>query len=412
MHTAPSSSFADNQDLLNAATREYIRAHANDDIRDLALHTQRKNPQINYTLAFDQIAGRRIARTKLPQWAAHEDIIYPPHLAMEQCSSQTTAHIKANIAAQYLGENSSLVDLTGGFGVDFSWIARECTTATYVERQAELCAIAAHNCAVLGLNHVQVINADGVEYLHSMQPVTLIYLDPARRDAHGSRTYAIQDCTPDVLALRDELLQHAQTVMIKLSPMLDWRKTIEDFDGAVQALYVISTGNECKEILVILQSQREENPQIIAIHDEQQITFHLDDDQHPRIIDAAQLSVQRYLYEPNPSIMKTGAFAALQQQWPVAQIGANSHLFVSDQYYEDFPGRIFEIDAVGSLNKQSVKILLAGVEQANVAVRNFPLTAQQLKKKLKVKDGGSVYLFGTTDAAGNHILIKTHKPQN
>ncbi|MFZ2457269.1 MAG: SAM-dependent methyltransferase, partial [Bifidobacterium adolescentis] len=244
--------------LLNDVTRAFAEAHRNEDVRDLALKTKR-TADLDLPAALDQIAGWQIARNKLPQWAACADIVYPAHISMEQCSSQFTAQYKAEIARRLLrslpqsagqtANDVTMTDLTGGFGVDFSYLARGFGHATYVERQSHLCELAAHNMAALGLTQAQVVCGDGVEYLRAMEPAQLIYIDPARRDEHGARTYAIEDCTPDVLALRDLLLAKARYVMIKLSPMLDWRKAVDDFAGTVAEVHIVSTGNECKELL-------------------------------------------------------------------------------------------------------------------------------------------------------------------
>ena len=400
------------QPSVNAATRAFIDAHLGDDVRDVALHVKR-DAGVDVPFALDQIAGRRIARTKLPQWAANDGIIYPPHVPMEQCSSQPAAELKARLAAELIEGSvhpTSLVDLTGGFGVDFSFMARVFDEATYVERQRPLCTLSEHNLRALGVANAHVVCGDGVSYLHTMAPATLIYLDPARRDAHGARTVAIADCTPDVLALRDELLGKAPFVVIKLSPMLDWRKTIDDFGGTVSRLYIVAVANECKEILVVLTRETTARPRIICVNDDTRLEFTAGDDERPRIALTEALRDARFLYEPNAAIMKGGAFATLQKRWDALQIGANSHLFVSEQWIDGFPGRAFAIDDIGTMGKKDVKRMLGGVRKANVAVRNVPLTAAQLAKKLKLADGGDVYVFATTDSDGRHILIRAHKP--
>ncbi|WP_033518622.1 class I SAM-dependent methyltransferase [Bifidobacterium cuniculi] len=396
--------------MVNEATREYIEAHRTQDVRDLALHARRDDPGLDLPLALDQIAGWQTARTKLPDWAACDGIVYPPHLPMEQCSSQAAAEVKMQLVRELVPERTSLVDLTGGFGVDFSYLSRLFDHAVYVERQKRLCDLAAHNLRALGLVSVQVVHADAVDYLQTMDPASMIYLDPARRDAAGARTYAIADCTPDVLALRDDLLAKAPTVLVKLSPMLDWRRTVEEFDGTVSHVVVVSVGNECKELLVVLGRVRTDDPLIVAVNDGDRLEFRLSEDRHPRILPAGELPSMQYLYEPNASIMKTGAFAALQEHMPqLAQLGANSHLFASVEAVEGFPGRAFAIEGIGTLNKKDVRRLLAGVGQANVAVRNFPLTAQQLRQRLKLKDGGETTVYGTTDAEGAHILVRCRR---
>jgi len=231
---------------MNQATIDFIHAHAEADVRQLALQGT-KNPEVDLTFALEQIAGRQKAKTKLPTWATVDDIVYPPHLSMEQCSSEQTARYKASIA----GKGTLIVDLTAGFGVDMAFISQNYQKAVHVERQASLCAISSQNYQHLGLNHIEVVCADGVDYLHQLDHADLIFLDPARRDNHGARTYGIADCTPNILELRDELLRKADRVMLKLSPMLDWRKAVEDL-GNVSEVHIISVDNECKELLIVL----------------------------------------------------------------------------------------------------------------------------------------------------------------
>lgn len=434
--------------IMNDKTREFVAMHRDEDVRELALKAKRVDG-LDLPLALDQIAGWQIASKKLPQWASCEGIVYPPHISMEQCSSQFTAQYKSEITQTLLvpsatvharmsdsaesdtqeaktglrmsdsGESDTLVakramvDLTGGFGVDFSYLARGFSQATYVERQRHLCELAEHNMAALGLDQARIVCGDGVEYLSQMDPVDFIYLDPARRDEHGSRTYAIEDCTPNVLELRDLLLAKSRFTLVKLSPMLDWRKAVVDFDGAVREVHIVATGNECKELLLVLGQQVHEEPsapRVFCVNDNQRIDYDSAAyTQGLRIGGKPLPEAKNYLYEPNASIMKAGCFDLVEERFGVTQIGPSSHLFVSEQQIADFPGRGFAIEAVGSMNKKDTKRLLNGVKQANIAVRNFPLTAPQLRKKLKLADGGTVYLFGTTMQGGGHVLLRTSK---
>lgn len=417
--------------IMNDETREFVAMHRDEDVRELALKARRVDG-LDLPLALDQIAGWQIASKKLPQWASCEGIVYPPHISMEQCSSQFTAQYKSEIAQTLLASAATvrarvsdsaesdtlvakraMVDLTGGFGVDFSYLARGFSQATYVERQRHLCDLAEHNMAALGLDQARIVCGDGVEYLRQMDPVDLIYVDPARRDEHGARTYAIEDCTPNVLELRDLLLAKSQCTLVKLSPMLDWRKAVADFDGAVREVHIVATGNECKELLLVLGQQVHEEPsapRVFCVNDDQRIDYDSAAyTQGLRIGGKPLPEVKNYLYEPNASIMKAGCFDLVEERFGVTQIGPSSHLFVSEQQIADFPGRGFAIEAVGSMNKKDTKRLLNGVKQANIAVRNFPLTAPQLRKKLKLADGGTVYLFGTTMQGGDHVLLRTSK---
>ncbi|RSX50848.1 THUMP-like domain-containing protein [Bifidobacterium callimiconis] len=527
---------------ISAQTWEFIRKHRNGDVRDLALHAHRDDA-VDLTFALDQIDGWQRARTKLPEWAAHDGVIYPPHISMEQCSSQSTARYKAGVAARLVGTSAgsesvsasmshdgnastiaepatpptanatsttqtvdgeaatprgTLVDLTGGFGVDFSYMARGFRRGVYVERQPHLCEIAEHNMHALGLDHVTVVNGNAEEYLTELPDrvtgdtengpagntmgkaadgptgdmadgsvngstngtvnapsgPTLIFLDPARRDTHGARTYAIANCTPDVLALKDMLLAKADWVMVKLSPMLDWRKTVADLGDCVREVHIVSTGNECKELLVVMSTRtlRESDDnadnttaephdntssdgsiRMVCVNDDDVLDYRIGtdgkvlestdttadgdtDDAENTISDAGNNAdgnaEPAYLYEPNASIMKAGCFDLLERRYArygLRQIGPNSHLFVSGSMIERFPGRAFEIDAVTGMGKKELRAALDGITQANIAVRNFPMPVAALRKKLKLKDGGDAYIFATTTAKGRHVLMVTRK---
>ncbi|MBW3094097.1 SAM-dependent methyltransferase [Bifidobacterium sp. 64T4] len=398
---------------MNEETRAFVAAHRMENVRDLALHAKRSE-SVDMPLALDQIAGWQTARTKLPEWAACDGVIYPPHLSMEQCSSQATARYKASVAERIIGagaaENGSMVDLTGGFGVDFSYMARGFARATYVERQANLCELAEHNMAALGLDHVNVVNDEAEHVIASMPPATLVFLDPARRDAHGARTYAIADCTPDVLGLIDALLAKAPHVMVKLSPMLDWHKTVEDFDGLVHEVHIVSAGDECKELLLVIGRERVAAPRIFCVDDGRIVDYAIADDVPASAgADGSDLASARFLYEPNASIMKAGCFGLIERRFSVRQIAPNSHLFVGVSPVRDFPGRSFVIKAVCTMNKRELRRALDGVAKANIAVRNFPMPVAALRRKLKLKDGGGIYLFATTSASGEHLLLRTGK---
>ena len=397
---------------MNQATIDFIHEHAEADVRQLALQGT-KNPEVYLSFALEQIAGRQKAKTKLPSWAAVDGIVYPPHLSMEQCSSEQTARYKALIA----GKGTLIVDLTAGFGVDMAFMSQAFQKAIYVERQAPLCAISSDNYKLLGLNHIEVICADGIDYLHQLEHADLIFLDPARRDNHGARTYGIADCTPNVLELRDELLEKADRVMLKLSPMLDWRKAVEDL-GHVNEVHIVSVDNECKELLLILS--KEKKPlKLFCVNNDQVFEGDQGDWLNERSIAeirvpvpmSSPMSSQAYLFEPNASIMKAGCFTLLEQRFNVSQLDKNSHLFVSDHDISDFPGRRFTIEKTTSMNKRELKTALAGIDKANITVRNFPLSVAELRKRLKLKDGGNLYLFATTLADGQHQLFLCRKTE-
>ena len=398
---------------MNEATWNYVRQHADEDVRKLALQGV-KDADVDLQMALQQIAGRQTAGRKLPSWAAVDGIIYPPHLNMEQCSSEQTARYKAKIA----GEGDSMVDLTGGFGVDFYWISQGFQHRQYIEQNEELCAISSHNFEVLGQD-CTVNCCDAVTYLTTMPHVDLIYLDPARRNEHGGRTYGIADCTPNVLELQSLLMDKADRVMLKLSPMLDWRKAVEDLKYVTE-VHIVSVDNECKELLIEVRKSEGEQVRIICVNllsnGEQQVFETSSNGGQPspsHLLAFSPSHPPTFLYEPNASMMKAGCFTEVEERFPVRQIAPNSHLFLSDVEIEDFPGRKFQILAISSMNKQDIKKyfseFLVSMKSANISVRNFPMSVDQLRKKLKLKDGGDTYIFATTTASGEHKLLICRK---
>lgn len=525
-------------EIMNQATLDFIRQHQDDDVRQLAFLGS-KYPEVDMPFALDQIRGRKMARVKLPLWASIDGIIYPPHISMEQCSSEQTALYKAELAARLLGlspsssengeekekesENASnlhlsencefagkgavdsefakneatckkqqilteskenvneikgephegdfsdeigFVDLTGGFGVDFSYIAsRLGVKSMYVERQAHLCEAAKENFGRLGLKNAIVKNGDGIEVLHSFASkkddaaseslgiieeqsrsllktnlgLKLIFIDPARRDNAGNKVVSLKDCSPDVTLLLEEMLSKADYVIIKLSPMLDWHRAVSELN-CVQEVHIISVNNECKELLLVLSARNmggmeassadgdsgedeidgaEETDgevkyagslRIYCVNDAQSfVCDELDLESSPVKIAPSTLEEMQYLYEPNSSLMKAGCFGVLSERYDARMLSKNSHLFVSREPIAVFPGRSFRIIAVSSFNKKELKRHLSGITKANIATRNFPLSVAELRKRLKLKDGGETYIFATTLSNESHVLVITEK---
>lgn len=510
-------------EIMNQATLDFIRQHQDDDVRQLAFLGS-KYPEVDMPFALDQIRGRKMARVKLPRWASIDGIIYPPHISMEQCSSEQTALYKAELAARLLGLSSSssengeekekesenasnlhlseicefagkgavdsefakneatckkqqilteskenvnetkekphegdfseetgFVDLTGGFGVDFSYIAfRLGVKSMYVERQAHLCEAAKENFGRLGLKNAIVKNGDGIEVLHSFaskkeaaasdslgiiydQPLSLlktklglklIFIDPARRDDAGNKVVSLKDCTPDVTVLQEEMLSKADYVIIKLSPMLDWHRAISELSH-VREVHIISVNNECKELLLVLSARNMDEMEassadgevkhagnlcIYCVNDAQSfVCDELDMESSSVRIAPPVLEEMQYLYEPNASLMKAGCFSVLSERYDARMLSKNSHLFVSQAPIEAFPGRSFRIIAISSFNKKELKRHLSGITKANIATRNFPLSVAELRKRLKLKDGGETYIFATTLSDESHVLVITEK---
>ena len=431
---------------INEKTWNFVREHADEDVRKVAL-LGTKDPEVDLQQALQQIAGRQMARKKLPSWAAVEGIVYPPHLNMEQCSSEQTARYKGRLTpspsltpnpspkgeGKFKGEGSGMfVDLTGGFGVDFYWISQGFAHRYYVEQNEALCEIAENNFRVLGLE-CSVCCCDTATYLAGMPHASMVFLDPARRNEHGGRTYGIEDCTPNVLELMPQLLEKADCVMLKLSPMLDWRKAVDDIQQpkansqqlitSVHEVHIVSVDNECKELLIEVRKSEGEKVRIICVNLHSDGSEELFGFEYPSPSHLSPFNFQfsifnfQFLYEPNASIMKAGCFAEVEAQFGVRQISQNSHLFLSDVEIENFPGRKFRILAISSMNKQEIKRTfnqiinqkLTSMESANITVRNFPMTVDQLRKKLKLKDGGDTFIFATTMASGEHRLLICRK---
>ena len=397
-------------------TAEFIREYRERDIRQLALQANRF-PDVDMPYALDQIQGWQIARRKLPKWAACDGVIFPPHLSMEQCSSEPTAQYKLNLAmewAERVGHASRMTDLTGGFGVDFSFTSCAFTSATYVERSEQLCHIVEHNLPLLGLNNATVVCADAVEYLSTVEPQTMLFLDPARRDEHGAKTVMLADCTPDVVQLLPKLLEKSRFTMLKLSPMLDWHKAVDDLQGTVREVHIVSVGGECKELLLVLSKVVESELKVYCADlstasDTSSLFVYTPGSSAPVSNSKLKTQNSKFLHEPNASIMKAGCFDELAAAYGVSPVSRNSHLFLSDEPIEDFPGRSFVVERVTTMNKGELRKALAGIAKANIATRNFPLTVAELRKRLKIKDGGDVYIFATTTAEGEHVLLISRK---
>ena len=336
-----------------------------------------------------------------------------------------------------------MTDLTGGFGVDFSFTSRCFDCATYVERNASLCEVVGANLPRLGIRNAQVKCAEAEAVLEQMEPQTMIFLDPARRDEHGAKTVLIADCTPDVCQLLPSLMQKSQFVMLKLSPMLDWHKAIVDLDGKVREVHIVSADGECKELLLVLAPDGTPEVQVFCVDIQSRpdsegqyprsefvysiggaaepqptnSTFNIQNSKLPSAtnltlnIEHLTLNINNstFLYEPNASVMKAGCFDEIARAYGVSAISRNSHLFLSDREIDGFPGRTFAIDAVTTMNKRQLRQTLSGMKQANIAVRNFPLSVAELRKRLKLSDGGDTYIFATTTSEGDHILMLTHK---
>ncbi|WP_339785406.1 RsmD family RNA methyltransferase [uncultured Imperialibacter sp.] len=376
----------------------FLKAHATDSPAKLAL--QRHLPGgVSAPLLASQLKARQKAKDKLPSWLGWDGIIFPHGVAMEQCSSETTASWKAG---QYKG--ASFADLTGGAGVDAFFLSRSFARGVYAEADAERCDLARHNFGVLGAQHLQVVQSTAEAFLATNKDsFDLIYIDPDRRAAH-KRAVGFSDSTPDVVQLMPELLKRANTVLIKASPMIDIRQGIRDL-GAVRKVTVLAVNNECKEVLFECGAAAQPL-QIEAVHllqgKEHQFVF---DPEEEATAEVTLAHVQAYLYDPNVAITKAGAFRTVASRYGLGKPHVNTHLYTSDTLVPDFPGRVFKVLDVLPFSSKGLKRLKLPFAKAHVMSKNFPLEAAELQKRLKLKEGEEGFVMGVTVGNGERVLV-------
>ena len=384
--------------------RDFIHEHINDDTAELLL-AARKYPDIDVPFVVEQIEARRRLKGKLPEWYENKDIIMGGRVPAEQCSSELTARYKQSIV-----KGESLCDMTGGMGVDFWYMSEGMERAIYTERNEELCSIAKHNFQVLQTLRPEYVIRCGDGRELPIPSVDIIYLDPARRAGDGSRVYAMEDCEPNIVEWQDELLKHAKMVLVKLSPMVDLTDVLRKLKG-VKELHIVGVKNECKEVLVKAHALDDSVcAGCVEVHCVDFLTsgkieyvFSLLGGMEIPLTDGG---VKRHLYEPDVTLMKAGAFGSLCARYPVWQLDVDTHLMTSDEWIPEFPGRVFEVEEMIPFSSKVLKRLKKEIPQANIAVRNFVMTADELRKKTGIKDGGEVYLFGAkVKDMGQMLLI-------
>ncbi|UTA69843.1 class I SAM-dependent methyltransferase [Emticicia sp. 21SJ11W-3] len=355
-------------------------------------------------LVADQWVARQKAKFKLPGWYANPDIIYPASLSVEQSSSEATAEYKARLF--FNAGYPNLIDLTGGMGVDSAAFARSHQSVIYVERNKSLTEIAASNFKTLGLNNIQVVNADAVQFLSAanLAADTHFYIDPARRDASKNKVFKIEDCEPDILQIKHKL----SSFLIKYSPMLDIKLAMSQLE-AVAEVHIVAVDNEVKELLFLCHKS-DGHAKITAANlinnHWQTFSFNYEAEQMAEVQFSLPLG---YIYEPNAALLKAGAFKSIAQKYGLNKLSVNSHLYTTDKLIKDFPGRVFACQSVCRFDKSEVLAHLNN-NQANVSTRNFPIKAEEVKKKLGLKDGGDTYLFATENFKHQKIILICQKP--
>lgn len=391
---------------MNTATRDFIESHLKDDVRQLALH---KFPDdVDKVLVLNQIEARQLLSKKVPTWASNPDLLFPRHLSIEQCSSELTAKYKSSI----IEGGDTFVDLTGGLGVDSYFLSEKFKTSYYVENQKELCDLAEHNFAVLG-RKIAIVNSDAETFLNQNLKFDLIFIDPARRDIYNRKMVSLHDCSPDVVDLVEthgRASLHGTTMLIKLSPMLDISMIINELSN-ISEIHIVSVKNECKEVLVLLRPDYNGEIMIhcvdVGTRRATSLKYAINDES--AAIPTFATTIRKYLYEPNASIMKSGAFKLISQRFGIDKLHINSHLYTSDNLIPDFPGRVFEVVGFAPFNKKVKKELLNDITEASVAVRNFPLSANEMRKALNLKESDENFVFGTTMMGEKKVVILCKK---
>ncbi|MCU0340321.1 MAG: class I SAM-dependent methyltransferase [Spirosomaceae bacterium] len=394
---------------MNESDVDFIQSHLQADTKQLLLKYGKAKEALIH-----QIEARQKARTKLPAWYAEPHLVFPAGVSVEQSSSEITAHYKAEIVAQST-DSKSLIDATGGMGVDSFYLAKSVEQVTYLERNEALVACARHNFERLNALNITCVCTDSMAYLENLlAPVDWLYLDPARRASDHKRVVALTDCDPDVLRFMPLLLQKTQRILLKTAPLLDLKQALQQLPQTT-TVHVVAVENECKEVLFEMEVTRsrprgEKKILTKAINfkkdgTRQVFTFEWQREQDAQV---TYQDPQQYLYEPNAAVLKSGAFRSVSAFYQLPKIAVSSHLYTSENLRLDFPGRIFRLKAVVKTDAKALAPWLKD-GKANLTVRNFPATVEELRKKLKLKEGGDTYIFATTLSNGDKRLLVCEK---
>lgn len=386
--------------LLQQEAQEFIRDHENDDPATLMLQAK-KHVALPMREIVAQIVARQKAKYKIPFWYATDGLLFPPPLSLEQCSSELTAIYKQQLVA-----GNKMVDLTGGMGIDTYFLSQNFQKTEYVEQQEPLVKLAKHNFSVLGASSIKTHYTSADQFLEACDSdFDLIYIDPARRDLNQNKVFRLSDCEPDMVAVLPAILKRANVALIKVSPLLDIKGAIRDL-GGVNAVHVVAVKGEVKELLFLIDGALRSNDPIIhcvnILKDElSQFNFSFSSEEE---LHRAYGVPRQYVYEPNASILKGGGFKSIAEKFDLIKLHPNTHLYTSDALNMDFPGRIFKNLESISLSKKTLKKKLKTL-QANITVRNYPLTVEQIRKKSGLKEGGENFIFGFTDLESPKLIL-------
>lgn len=391
--------------IASEVVQQYIFDHEHEDERKLAL-SKKEILSVPPSVLAEQIRGRKKAKEKLPSYYRTRGIVYPPGINLEQCSSEQAAAFKVSIIQRHLGTKlTSCADLTGGFGIDSLFFSKICATVHAVDPNESLLQIAKHNHTLLGATNIFYHSQTAEDFLlQNENRFDFIYIDPSRRRNANQRVFKFSECEPNVVDLLSPLLKKSDVVLVKASPLVDISQGLQELPHA-QHVYVVSVNNECKEVLFLCSASFKGEPDIHAVNvtdtSPQGFSFKRSDEKGAE----APLSEPfRYLYEPNASILKAGAFKIICPEFGVTKLHTNTHLYTSNQLKPDFPGRIFKIIATIKADSKEVTTWLPD-RKANIITRNYPQTVEALKKKMKLKDGGEKYLLAFTSLREKVVVV-------
>jgi 16S rRNA G966 N2-methylase RsmD len=388
--------------LFSSAVQNFIDEHALDDIHQLLLKYKAIDT-VPISVIVDQIVGRRKAREKFKSWSEQKQLIYPPSINLEQSSSEQTARNKVAMLSKEMALDTSLLDLTGGFGIDSYFFSRSLREVHFVEPNGDLLKIAQHNHAQLGVNNIQYHNSTAEEFLESSdRKFDVVYIDPSRRPKNSQKVFSLNQCVPDVVLIQEKIWQITDRLLVKAAPLLDIEKALKDLKH-VKKVSVVSVHNECKELLFYCEKPFESEPLIEAknlTETEFAFSFKISDE---RKLEVKYSDPLQFFYEPNASLLKSGAFKTIASRFKINKLHPSTHFYTSEHRIDFFPGRVFKIESHVKPHDKMRTFFPDG--KANIITRNYPLTVQDLRKKTGLKEGGERYLIGCSGMSKKFLLV-------